>query len=87
LGRISSIDDQSFTIESRNQGSLTFTVNSSTIYKSRNGSVDDFEDLQVGMITAVIAEKTWDGTYNAIIVGAGRRSEEQSMLSLDESTR
>jgi hypothetical protein len=87
LGRISSIDDQSFTIESRNQGSLTFTVNSSTIYKSRNGSIDDFEDLQVGMITAVIAEKTWDGTYNAIIVGAGRRSEEQSMLSLDESTR
>jgi hypothetical protein len=73
LGRISSINDQSFTIESRNQGSLTFFVNSSTIYKSRNGSVGDFEDLQVGMIAAVIAEEMGDGTYNAIIVGAGFR--------------
>jgi hypothetical protein len=87
LGRINSIDDQSFTIESRNQGSLTFTVNISTIYKSRNGSVDDFEDLQVGMIAVVIAKEMEDGTYDAIIVGVGFQPEEQSILSLNESTR
>jgi hypothetical protein len=87
LGRISLIDDQSFTIESRNQGSFTFTVNNSTIYKSRDGSVDDFEDLQVGMIAVVIAKEIGDGNYNAIIIGAGFQPEEQSILSLNESTR
>ena len=87
LGRISSIDDHSFTIERRNQGSLTFFVNGSTIYKSQDSSVGDFEDLQVGMIVAVIAEEMGDGNYLAIIVGVGYRSEDQSMPSLEESIR
>jgi hypothetical protein len=87
LGRIISIDDRSFTIESRYQGNLTFTVNSSTIYKSRNSSAGDFKDLQVGMVATVIAEGLGDSSYNAIVVGVGYEPEEQSMPSLDRSKR
>ena len=71
LGKIISLDNQSFTIESRNRGDLTFLVDDTTIYKSRDGSLDEFNDLQVGMISAVVAEKFVDGGLKAIMIATG----------------
>ncbi len=71
LGRITSIGDQTFTIETRNQGSLTFSVDGSTRYISRRGNVESLEDLQIGMIAAVGAKELGNGDLKAILVGVG----------------
>ncbi len=74
-GRISSIEDRSFTIKTHNQGSLTFMVDSSTVFKSRDGRVDGFDDLEVGMIVGVVAKTQDDGRLIAVIVGVGQSTD------------
>ena len=49
---------------------LTFTVDGSTTYKSRDGSIESFEDLQLGMIAAVGGKELGNGDLKAIVVGA-----------------
>ncbi|NIM93745.1 MAG: hypothetical protein GTO18_08550 [Anaerolineales bacterium] len=73
IGRITSIGDHSFNIETRNQGNLTFTVTGSTVFKSRDGSVDGFDDLQVGMIVGVGAKRLGNGDLMALVVGVATR--------------
>jgi hypothetical protein len=70
LGKIISLGERSFTIESRGQGTLTFSVDGSTIYKSRDGSIASFEDLQIGMIAVVGGKELGNGELKAAIVGA-----------------
>lgn len=77
-GRISSLGDHIFTIESGDGSEMDFLVDSSTRYRSRDGTVDGFEDLQVGMFTIVGAVKLEDAQLKAVFVGAARDSTERS---------
>jgi hypothetical protein len=70
LGKISSLDERSFTLETRGQGTLTFHVDGSTIYKSRDGSITSFEDLQIGMVAVVGGKQLGNGDLKAVVVGA-----------------
>ena len=69
LGKISSLDERSFTLETQGQGTLTFHVDGSTIYESRDGSMTSFEDLQIGMIAMVGGKQLGNGELKAVIVG------------------
>ncbi|MCH7587670.1 MAG: hypothetical protein IIC78_06500 [Chloroflexi bacterium] len=71
-GEITVLGDRSFTIQTRNQGSLTFSVDGSTIFKSRNGEVTGFDDLQIGMYVGVGAKELGSGQLKAIFVGVAR---------------
>ncbi|OGO17234.1 MAG: hypothetical protein A2Z14_01105 [Chloroflexi bacterium RBG_16_48_8] len=86
MGRIISIDDRSFTVDSRNQGCLIFSVDGSTIYKSRDGSVGAFEELQVGMFTVVVAKELSNGELQARIVAAGTASTDRSIILMEDLT-
>lgn len=70
-GKITAIGSQSFTIETREGASKTFLVNGSTIFKSRDGSINGLGDLEVGMGAIVGAKETGDGGLLAVWVGAG----------------
>jgi hypothetical protein len=76
-GRISSLGDHVFTIELRDGSEMTVSVDSSTRYRSRDGSVDGFEDLQAGMDTIVGAVRREDGQLGAVFVGVTRTSTER----------
>src|SRR3990170_4746031 len=71
IGEITAIENQSFTLETRNGRSLTFEVDDSTKYHSRDGSVTSFDDLEVGMKAVVVGDEIDEGQYKAIAVGAG----------------
>jgi hypothetical protein len=73
-GRITDLGERVFTIEMGDGSEMTFFVDSSTRYRSRDGSVDDFEDLEVGMFTVVAAVKLEDGQLKAVFVGVARAS-------------
>lgn len=76
-GRISTLGDRTFTIESRDGSEMTVFVDSSTRYRSRDGSFNGFEDLQVGMYCVVGAVKLEDGQLRAVFVGVTRASTER----------
>lgn len=82
-GRITTIGDRSFTIQTRNQGLLTFVVDESTVYKSREGKIDSFDDLEVGMIAGVGGMRQDDGQLKAVIVGIGQPTQGRAPLSTD----
>lgn len=82
-GRITAIGDRSFTIQTRNQGSLTFVVDESTVYKSREVKIDSFDDLEVGMIVGVVAKTQDDGRLVAVIVGVGQPKQDQAPRTTD----
>lgn len=84
VGKIIAIGDRSFTIETRNQGSLIFLVDEGTVFKSRQDSVGGFEDLQVGMIAAVGGIRLDGGQLKAVIVGVGQPNQDRAPRS-DES--
>lgn len=71
LGVVTAVGEGSFTLESRQGRSLTFEVDESTRYRSRDGSVTSFDDLEVGMHVAVFGDKVSEGTYKAIVIGVG----------------
>ena len=60
-GRVVSLGERSFTVETRGGDLRTFSVDGSTKYRSRDGSVEGFNDLQVGMITIVGAKELGSG--------------------------
>ncbi len=68
-GRISALGDHAFTIELRDGSEINFLDDNSTLYRSRDGGVNSFEDLQVGMYTIVGAVKLEDGQLKAVFVG------------------
>jgi hypothetical protein len=71
IGVITAIGSRSFTLETRQGRSLSFEVDDSTNYRSRDGSVTSFEDLEVGMKAIVVGDEIDAGHYKAIVVGAG----------------
>lgn len=87
-GKIVSLGSHSLTIETRSGDQKTFSVDGSTKYKSRDGSVNGFGDLEVGMIAIVMGKDLGNGEMLAVIVGAGQipaeRSEQIGNVHLDE---
>ena len=71
------LGERSFTIETRGGDRMTFSVDGSTRYRSRDGSVEGFDDLQVGMIAIVGAKELRNGELKAVWVGVGRSSAER----------
>ena len=77
-GKIVSLGSNSFTIETRSGDQKTFSVDGSTKYKSRDGSVNSFGDLEAGMIAIVMGRDLGNGELLAVIVGAGHIPAERS---------
>ena len=76
-GKIISLEINSLTLETRSGDQKTFSVDGSTKYKSRDGSVNSFGDLEIGMIAVVGAKDLGNGELLAVIVGAGRTPAER----------
>jgi hypothetical protein len=70
-GRIVVIGKHEFTIEKRDGRHMIFSVDGSTIYKSRDGSVTEFDDLELGMVAVVRARRLGNDKLKAFWVGAG----------------
>ncbi len=75
MGQITLIASDSFTLDNRQGRSITFVVDASTQYRSRDGSVVSFDDLEVGMTAAVAGDRLDDGAYKAVVVGVGSPQE------------
>lgn len=74
-GKIVSLGGNSLTIETRSGEKKSFSVDGSTKYKSRDGSVKGFADLEVGMIAIVVGRDLGNGELLA--VGAGKAPAER----------
>lgn len=74
-GKITAIDNtaSAFALRTFQGETLAFTVDDKTRFYSRDGSVDSFEDLAIGMRVEVSAQQLEDGTYVAVMVRKGRR--------------
>jgi hypothetical protein len=70
-GRIVDLGNHAFTLHTRDGRDLTISVDGSTVYRSRDGSIQGFEDLQVGMAAAVGAKEIGNGQLKAYWVAAG----------------
>jgi len=70
VGKIVSLVSNSLTVETRSGDQKTFSVDGSTKYKSRDGSVNSFGDLDVGMVAFVGARDLGNGELLAVVVGA-----------------
>jgi hypothetical protein len=71
-GKIVSLGGNSLTIETRSGEQKSFSVDGSTKYKSRDGSVSGFGDLEVGMLAIVVGRDLGNGELLAVGVGAGK---------------
>ena len=71
-GKIISLGGNSLTIETRSGEQKSFSVDGSTKYKSRDGSVNGFGDLDVGMNAIVVGRDLGNGELLAVVVGAGK---------------
>ncbi len=71
-GRVESVGDRSFTLQTRRGELLTFKVTEDTHYKG----IESFEELEVGMFAAVGAKET-DGDLVAIWVAARNAPEDR----------
>lgn len=71
-GKIVSLGGNSLTIETRSGEQKSFSVDGSTKYKSRDGSVSGFGDLEVGMFAIVVGRDLGNGELLALGVGAGK---------------
>jgi hypothetical protein len=65
-GRITSVEGSSFTVETLAGAEKMFSVDGSTVFRSRDGSVEGIEDLQPGM-RAIVApgQEPSDGAWLA----------------------
>jgi hypothetical protein len=72
IGRIVALEERSFTIVTRGGESEEFLVDGSTVYRSRDGSISDFDDLEEGMIVLVGAKELGGGQLKVVWVGARR---------------
>jgi preprotein translocase subunit YajC len=71
LGRVTAIEDQSFSVKTRRGETITFQVTEETRFRSRGGVVDGLEDLKQGMPVVVGAKDLGGGQYQALMVLAG----------------
>ena len=71
-GRITSVEGSSFAVETLAGAEKMFSVDGSTVFRSRDGSVEGIEDLRPGMRAIVAAEDLGNGEWRAVWVGAGR---------------
>lgn len=71
-GRIAETGDGSFSLITRDGARRTFSVDASTVFRSRAGSVDGLEDLRPGMRALVGAQEMGNGDLRAVWVRAGR---------------
>ncbi|HET7010905.1 MAG TPA: DUF5666 domain-containing protein [Anaerolineales bacterium] len=69
-GRITRVESSSLTVEARDGRVLVFQVTDATRFKSRDGSVDSFDDLEVGM-RAIVLGREEAGELIALGVGVG----------------
>jgi hypothetical protein len=69
-GRVTAKGSRSFTLQTGEGRLLTISVDGSTIYRSPDGSVQSFADLQVGARALVGAKELGSGTYKAVYVVA-----------------
>jgi hypothetical protein len=76
-GKIVSLGGNSLKIETRSGEQKSFSVDSSTKYKSRDGSVNGFGDLEVGMVAIVAGRDLGNGEFLAVVVGAGKAPAER----------
>jgi hypothetical protein len=84
MGRITALGDRTFTIETKEQGSLTFSVDGATIYRSRDGSANGFDDLEVGMLAVVGARRLENGDLKAVFIGIGKPRTQQPLSEAGE---
>ena len=77
-GKIVSLGSNFLTVETRSGDQKTFSLDGSTQYKSRDGSVNSFGDLDVGMITIVMGRDLGNGELLAVLVSAGHMPAERS---------
>jgi len=70
-GRIVGLGNRSITLQTKDGSSMTFSVDGSTAYRSRDGSIQGFEDLRVGMAAAIGAKEIGNGQLKATWVAAG----------------
>ena len=78
-GRITSVGGNSFSLETLGGEAMTFSVDGSTVFRSRDGSVDGIEDLQPGMRAIVGARELGNGELRAVWVGAAQPRAEQAV--------
>lgn len=71
-GRITSVGDNTFTLENLSGETMTFAVDGSTVFRSRDGSVHGIGDLVPGMRAVIGAKELGSGELRAVWVGAGR---------------
>ena len=72
-GRIVSLEENSFTIEDRNNQQYTFQVTGDTLFRSRGGQISGLEDLKEGVLVIVGAKELGSGTYQAELIIAKPR--------------
>jgi hypothetical protein len=70
-GKIVSLGNRTITLETQSGERQTFTVDESTQYRSRQGEVGGFGDLQVGMLALIVGTQQEDGGQLARVVAAG----------------
>jgi riboflavin synthase alpha subunit len=68
LGKVTAVNGQSFTIQTRQGKSLTFQVTEETTFRSRRGVVNSLEELKPGMAVAVGAKELANSQYQAFRV-------------------
>jgi len=73
-GEIVALGVDSITLEKRDGGTVIVFVVEATVFKSRDGSVDSFDDLEVRMMAAIGAHEE-DGQLVAAWVAAGNPAE------------
>ena len=72
VGRVTDVGANSFTLATRSGESLTFSVDGSTIFRSRDGRVSGLGDLRSGMVAIVGAKDLGNGGLLAVRIGVGR---------------
>jgi hypothetical protein len=75
-GRIVSVEGDSLTVLTLAGAEKTFSVDGSTVFRSRDGSVAGIDDLQPGQRAVVAARQVAEGEWMAVWVGVGRPAAE-----------
>lgn len=72
-GEVIAVGSDSFTIMTRNDEELTLQVDEDTRFKSRDGSLEGLDDLEVGMKVGTIYIENEDGSLLAKAVLSGKQ--------------
>ncbi len=74
-GTVTNISDDGFTLTTRQGEERSFLVDENTRFRSRGGTVQSLEDLQLDMVALVVAQPQEDGSYLALQVIAGSKDD------------